>query len=663
VNGTAISPDGRTVVYVRSVILEPENRRNSEIWAVPADGSAPPRRLTDPELNSSAPRWSPDGTLLTFTARRRAVKAGESQPEAPGDSVWFLRMNGPNEEPFRILGVGGPPVFSPDNKWMAFTKAVKPDESAPATPLPDADRLIDERFKGRKYDWMNARFDGRGYLADPRDPHATPPEEVFIVSREGGEARQLTTLGVNARGIAWRPDSSALAFVADTHQRDEYSYDRADLFTISLSGSLTRLTDDGYDHASPTWSASGDAVFALREQSLNQVLATKQTAGSPSDLYRFPLAGSAPQNLTGRWDFIPGPPQTSSDGRFVYFSAGRAGTTHLYRVPAAGGDVEQVTTGDRRLTDVSIAWAPSRIAFSGSSVTLPSEAFTARLDGSEERTLTTINQALARDVTFRPAERLRFTSKDGTPVEGWLMMPASAGTRVPLILANHGGPHGAYGTEFSFYFQWMTANGYAVLYTNPRGSTEYGEKFLWATWGGWGGMDYDDVMAGVDHVLARYPVDPKRLGVTGYSYGGFLTNWVITQTPRFAAAIVGAGISNWISDYGTADIPRTKESEFYGTPWEARGAETLLKWSPVMKAASVVTPTLFVHGESDLRVPIEQGEQMYTALKKRKVPAMFIRYPDSYHGGWSPWNTVHRYHYEMQWWKKYLSGTNTSSER
>jgi dipeptidyl aminopeptidase/acylaminoacyl peptidase len=209
----------------------------------------------------------------------------------------------------------------------------------------------------------------------------------------------------------------------------------------------------------------------------------------------------------------------------------------------------------------------------------------------------------------------------------------------------------------------MAANGFAVLYTNPRGSTEYGETFLWGTWGGWGGLDYEDVMAGVDHVLARYPIDPKRLGVTGYSYGGFLTNWVITQTPRFAAAIVGAGISNWISDYGTADIPRTKESEFYGTPWEARGAETLLKWSPVMKAASVVTPTLFVHGESDLRVPIEQGEQMYTALKKRKVPAMFIRYPDSYHGGWSPWNTVHRYHYEMAWWKKYLQGTATSSER
>ena len=153
-------------------------------------------------------------------------------------------------------------------------------------------------------------------------------------------------------------------------------------------------------------------------------------------------------------------------------------------------------------------------------------------------------------------------------------------------------------------------------------------------------------------MIAKYPVDPKRLGVTGYSYGGFLTNWVITQTQRFAAAIVGAGISNWVSDYGTADIPRTKESEFGGTPWEPKAAEALLKWSPVVHAGNVTTPTLFVHGEADLRVPIEQGEQMYTALKKQKVPAMFIRYPESYHTGWTPWNTVHRYQHELAWWRQ-----------
>ncbi|HEX9755257.1 MAG TPA: prolyl oligopeptidase family serine peptidase, partial [Gemmatimonadales bacterium] len=224
----------------------------------------------------------------------------------------------------------------------------------------------------------------------------------------------------------------------------------------------------------------------------------------------------------------------------------------------------------------------------------------------------------------------------------------------PLILSIHGGPHGAYGWDFNFQFQLWAANGYLVLYTNPRGSTGYGERFLWGTWGAWGDRDLEDVLAGVDHALARYPADPGRLGVSGYSYGGFLTNWAITHTTRFAAAVSGAGISNWLSDYGTADIPRTKESEFYGSPWEERGAETLWRQSPVKYAGVAKTPTLFVHGEADLRVPIEQAEQMYTALRKNRIPARFIRYPDMYHGGWTPWNTVHRYHEELAWWERWL---------
>ena len=659
VNGTALSPDGRWAAFVRTVIVESENRRHSEIWIVPADGSAPPRRLTNPALSSSAPRWSPDGRLLAFTSRRTSV----DQAGPVTDAVWFLRMDGPGGEAFRIPGVDGPPVFSPDNKWIAFTRAVPPATPRPAPARTPFETLTDERFKGRIYDWMNARFDGRGYLLDPRDPHATPPQELFVVSRDGGAPRQLTTQGVDVVQPSWRPDSRALVFTSNMAQRDEHVYEHADIFTVDLEGRTTRVTDDGFDHGAPIWTADG-SIVALREQSLNQILAAKQTHGSPTDLYRFPAGGGSPVNLTAGWDYIPSAPRIAPEGRVVAFTAGVAGSTHLFRVPLTGGAVEQVTRGNRRLADASIAWDAQRVAYVAGDATHPAEVHVAALDGSGERRLSSFNDALVTAVRPRPAEPVRFTSRDGTPIEGWLLLPGSAdaSNRVPLILAIHGGPHSAYGSDFSVQFQLWAARGYAVLYTNPRGSTEYGEKHLWDTWGGWGGRDYEDVMAGVDHVVARYPIDPKRLGVTGYSYGGFLTNWVITQTNRFQAAIVGAGISNWVSDYGTADIPRTKESEFGGTPWDASGAATLLKWSPVMHAAGVTTPTLFVHGEADLRVPIEQGEQMYTALKKLKVPATFIRYPDSYHGGWSPWNTVHRYQQELAWWQVHLRAA-ASSER
>jgi len=169
-------------------------------------------------------------------------------------------------------------------------------------------------------------------------------------------------------------------------------------------------------------------------------------------------------------------------------------------------------------------------------------------------------------------------------------------------------------------------------------------------------------MAGVDYAISKYNVDQKRMGVTGYSYGGFLTNWVIGHTTRFAAAIAGAGIANWVSDYATSDIPRTKESEFLGAPWDPKAYEVLRKQSPITYAAKVKTPTLFVDGESDARVPIEEAEQMYMALRKQHIDARMVRYPDTYHGGWTAWNTVHRYYEEMKWWHRYLdAGKPTSS--
>ena len=660
VGSPAISPDAKLVAFVRTYILEADNRRSSEIWVAPSDGSSAPKRLTDPVTNSTNPRWSPDGKLLAFSATRRrgAASAPETSP------IWFLRMDQIGGEPFQIQGVGGMPIFSPDNQWIAFTRKTPPEAKKPKQYASDFEKKIDERFKGRMFDWMEYRFDQRGYLPDPRDPGATPPEELYIVSRSGGEAKQITHLGVNVQSASWRPDSGALVIEANSHQRDEYTYERSDLWTVSTDGQIKRLTNDGFNHSTPCYSPDGRNIAFRRQQSLSSVIAAKQNHGGAVDIYRMPAEGGEMQNLTPMWDFLPGSTIWSSDGRFVYFSGGVGGSNHLFRVPASGGTVEQITRGERGLNGFTASAAFDRIAYVSTDSAHPTEVFASKVDGTDEKKLSGFNDALTAELDLGPAERILYPSKDGTQIEGWVMRPRGydpAKGKYPLILNIHGGPHGAYGNDFSFQFQLLAANGYVVLYTNPRGSTGYGEKFLWGTWGGWGVLDYQDVMAGVDYAVKSYAIDEKRMGVTGYSYGGFLTDWIITQTTRFSAAIGGAGISNWVSDYGTADIPRTKESEFFGPPWEPKSGELLVKFSPITHVANVTTPTLFVHGESDLRVPIEQAEQMYTALKKRRVEAAFIRYPDSYHGGWTPWNTVHRFFYELKWWESHLNRSGDAS--
>ncbi len=636
----AISPDGRWVAFVRNTIVEIDNQRHTEIWLSPSDGSAPPVRLTVTG-NASAPKWTPDGKHLSFRQGRRG-NGGE------GD-IWFLRMDQPRGEAFQTPGVGGAPIFSPDNRWIAFTKKTPPDAKPPDKSA--LEKQLDQRFKGRMYDWMNIRFDQRGYLPDPRDPVATPPLELYIVSRDGGTPKQLTHLGVDVKAAAWRPDSGALALVADSHQRDEYSYERADLWTVNLEGQIHRLTDDGFEYDSPAWSPDGRSLVFRRRQGLNQVIQARQNHGAAVDLFRMPAKGGPMKNLTPDWDLIPDAP-TCKDA-FVYFAADDRGDTHLFRMPAEGGRVQKITQGERTLAGFSFSGAFDRMTYTASDALHPSDVFVARTDSSSEMKLGAMNEALLKELDLSPAERIRYRSADGTEVEGWIMLPRAA-NNAPVILSIHGGPHGSYSSAFNFEHELLAANGYAVVYTNPRGSTGYGEKFLWATWGGWGKLDYQDVMAGVDFVLDRYPLDRKRLGVTGYSYGGFLTDWIVTQTNRFSAAVTGAGISNWVSDYGTADIPRTKESEFFGAPWQQDSGERMRGLSPITHVANAKTPTLFVHGEADRRVPIEEAEQMYTALKKLHVPAKFIRYPGNFHGGWPPWDMVHRYYNELQWWRQYL---------
>jgi dipeptidyl aminopeptidase/acylaminoacyl peptidase len=337
---------------------------------------------------------------------------------------------------------------------------------------------------------------------------------------------------------------------------------------------------------------------------------------------------------------------------------GVGGTTHLFRVAPDGGPVRALTKGERRISEVSFDRDFTHIAYMVGLNERPSEVYVANIDGSGERQISHVHDAFIGEVALSRTERLNYKSKDGTPIEGWLMYPhgyRANGGPYPLVVSNHGGPHSAIEYGFNFKNQYLAANGYFVLEVNFRSSTGYGEDFLWATWGAWGTKDGQDVMSGIDYAIAHYPIARERVATIGHSYGGFMTNWLITQYPdRFAAAIPGAGIVDWLSDYGNADIPNTKEREFFGAPWNPKAREIMLRQSPLIYADRVKTPTLFINGEIDQRVPFSEAEQMYVALKKNGVPAKMIRYADMPHSISGSWNIVHRMLNERRWLDQYL---------
>jgi len=284
----------------------------------------------------------------------------------------------------------------------------------------------------------------------------------------------------------------------------------------------------------------------------------------------------------------------------------------------------------------------------------------ADVDGGNESRLTDVHRDFLAEVEVatHPSERIVWNSFDGTPIEGFLLFPRGydpAGGPYPLIIVNHGGPHAASGYGFDFKNRLFTAHGYFVFLPNFRSSTGYGTDFKWGTWGAWGTNDGEDVLSGVDHLVAHYPMDVTRVGSTGHSYGGILTNWLITRYPdRFRAAVSGAGESNWTSNFALSDIARTKETEFFGRPWEPRAREIMIRQSAYLNSEGVQAATLFVHGEVDYRVPLSGAIQLYTSLKKQRVPTKLIIYEGQAHGIRGHWNNVHRAMHELDWWETYL---------
>ena len=650
VGSPRISPDGRWVAYTVSRPIEATNRDSTASWLVRSDASAPAVRVRHEGGDVSNPRWSDDGRL------RYSV----------GNATWTIDPRSPATAPVREQSAQREGVRSPDGRLLARAQDV-PREPRPAPAMSDFERRHEQRFEGDAFDWYPFRQDGQRFPA--RNPRERPAREIFIEPADGSApARQLTRLGVQAVGgnVQWTPDGRALVFMVN-EDAGETTYGTNQLYRVSLDGDLTRVTRDGFNYSGISFSPDGRWMTWERSLGLDTIIGARMSDGGSQDIFVQPVAGGEAVNVTAAFDLDPDGARWSPDGRFLYFTADIGGATHLFRVAVPNGRVEQITTGARRLNGVDFDRAFRRMTYTVGDFDRPSDVYVADIDGRNERRLSDVHVGFLAEVELatRPSESVKWKSLDGTEIEGFLLFPPGYDPqrqRYPLIVMNHGGPHSASGYGFNFKNSLFAAHGYVVLLPNFRSSTGYGDAFKWGTWGGWGIKDGEDVISGIDHLVANYGIDRDRVGTTGHSYGGILTNWLITKYPdRFRAAVPGAGESNWLSNFALSDISRTKETEFFGRPWEPRAREIMIAQSPYLNSGGVKAATLFIHGEVDYRVPLEGAIQLYTCLKKQQVPTKMIIYEGQSHGISGHWNNVHRMMNELRWWETYLKPVTSVS--
>ncbi len=609
VSDAQISPDGRRVAFVVTTLSEERDEYLSAIWLVDTEGGEP-RQFTAGPLRDRFPRWSPDGRHLGFISEREAGKKGQ---------VHVMRADG--GEPRRLSdmrhGVGGF-AWSPDGSRLVFGARV----GGPPEPETEAEKRLSQPV--RVITTLAYKMNGEGFVYDRRS-------HLFVVAADGGPARQITDGDWDDLHPAWSPDGRAVAFASARHADRDFD-DALDIWVVPADGGEPRrITDTAGPAVRPAFSPDGGAIAYLGRRMLKGF-------GRNVPVLAVPAAGGASRNLTTALDRSFGSldqaPLWSEDGASVIVAAEDRGRLSVYRVPAAGdGRPACIVGGPRVVGGVSVAATGERLAFVASDPLTPPEVFLCETHGGAERRLTDLNRAWRAEVQLAAPERFTF-ARAGHEVEGWVMRPPGLGPggRAPVLLNVHGGPHAAYGYGFFDEFQVYAGAGYGVVYLNPRGSQGYGEAFTHAVVGDWGGGDVDDVLAGLDEALRRFPfMDPARLGVMGGSYGGFVTSWIVGHTDRFVAACSERAVNSQLSMFGTSDIGYLfNEVELGGAlPWEdpKRYAER----SPLTYASRITTPLLIVHSEDDLRCPMEQAEQLFAALKVLRREVVLVRFPGENH--------------------------------
>jgi len=657
-----ISPDGKQIAYVLVTVNEKEDRYDTALWAVDARAGATPRRLTAGPRDSS-PRWSPDGRPLAF------LRAAEKEPP----QIFALSLAGGEGRKVTDLPKGASPaVWSPDGKTIAFTSSTTPDDLEDQKKnAGKADAEKEKKSDVRVVTRALYRDNDEGVL----DPAAH--DHVWVVASDpAGDgpapARPVTSGRFDEGAPFWSRDGSRIYFVSDREEEPYYKPADSNLYAVPSSGGAmeTVIDIDGPVFGGGVAPSPDGGAFAFE----GWINPAHERSYTQADLFAF--RGGKPENLTADYDSDigndiigdqhpprgggEGTPLWTADGSGVIVSTTEHGRSNLVRIDVASHRVEPLTTGDHEIVSYTGTPDASRLAVTIDDATHLTELYLFDAANRRLTQLTHENDALWRELDLSTPEKITYTSFDGAKIEAWVVKPPrfDARKKYPLILNIHGGPHTAYGETFFHEFQWMAARGYVVLAPNPRGSTSYGQEFGNVIQYNYPGDDYKDLMAGVDELIRRGYVDEKKLGVTGGSGGGLLTNWTITQTGRFQAAVSQRSIGDWASFWYSTDF--TLFTPFWFRKYPFQDPEEYRKRSPVTYVEKVTTPLMLIEGQSDLRTPTDAGGgTMFRALKALHKPTVMVLFPGETHElsrSGKPSHRIARLQHIVNWFDMYLGG-------
>jgi dipeptidyl aminopeptidase/acylaminoacyl peptidase len=648
VHDPRLSPDGQWVAYAVDKSTLKTDKTETRIWMVPASGgdSIP---LTAEGVSSSHPRWSPDGKFLAFLSARNEGKT----------QVWLLNRQGGEAQ--RLTNTPQDVqdfAWSPDSRRLVLVlRDPTPEEleaakakTSSATSGSDPGPAEKKSTRPWVVDRLQFKVDTVGYL-DHRRTH------LYVFDLAKKSLTHITSGDYDDSEPAWSPDSKLLAFTSNRSTPDPDAAYNSDIWTVSADTTdkgahLTQVTTNPGADTSPTWSPDGKwiAYVTMLDPKLFDY-ATRHLAVSPA-------AGGPARVLTLPLDRMVTVPRFSHDGNSIYFIVDDDGTQNLCQISFSDGKMGARPVPGRLMVNAYSlgSGASSNVAVQIATIDRPDEIYL--LADGKLTQITHVNDALFSQLRLTHGEYVHFKSKDGTSVSGYLYRPLDyvPGKKYPTLLIPHGGPVWAYYAEFSHLAQLYAANGYAVLFPNPRGSSGYGQDFCKAIYADWGNKDFQDDMAIVDYAIEQGIADPEKLGVGGWSYGGISTDFIITQTTRFKAAISGAGAAEFISMYGHDQYQLDYETEL-GLPWQSPAVwEHVSSYRNITK---VTTPTLFLGGNIDWNVPVLGGEQMYQSLKRLGVPTELVVYPDEYHEFTLPSHLKDRLQRDLAWYAHYVKADGT----